>query len=210
MPSPTILWDTLVGRYRFRASGRFVPRKAIREAIEDSLANLERRTDSIQADYRAGRISLDVFREEMRDTIKFSQMAAQELAKGGRAQMTPADYGRAGQQIRVQYAYLDGWVADLAGGAPADAKMEGRAHQYLRAARTAFIAAETETFQGRGFDQIRTILHDAEHCAECIAEAARGFVPIGEHTPIGSRVCRSNDACTAEYRNSRTGEVLAA
>lgn len=210
MPVPSLSFNPATGRYRNVETGRFVPRPTVRRALEESLANLQRRTDTLADDLRAGRISLDEWRQEMRLTIKQVNMAAIEISVGGRAQMTQADYGEAGRIIRTEYGYLESWVNQIKAGLPIDNRMEPRARQYLVRGRTTFIDAETDAMRGRGFDEIRSRLHPAEHCAQCLAEAARGFVPISSHVPIGQRQCRHNDRCTVEYRNSRTGEVRAA
>ena len=197
-------------RYRDPDTGRFITRVAVRRALEESLTSLERRTDGLQDDLRAGRISLNDWRDEMRMIVKQTQMAALELSVGGRAQATQADYGRAGQQIRRQYGFLEAWVEQIKAGLPIDNRMEPRAAQYLQSARSSYLAHQAAAIRSQGFDQIHTVLHPGESCAECIAEEARGFVPIGAHVPIGSRTCRANDNCTAEFRNSQTGEVIAA
>lgn len=197
-------------RYRDPETGRFISRAAVRRALEESLTNLERLTDTLASDLRAGRISLLDWRQEMRGVIKQVHMAAAELAKGGRAQMTLADYGRAGQQIRRQYDYLEAWVEQIKAGLPVDGRMEPRAAQYLRSARVAYLAHQQAAFRQQGFDQTRSKLHPAEHCAQCIDEAERGWVSIGAEVPLGQRQCRANDRCTLEFRNSQTGEVLAA
>jgi len=197
-------------RYRDHETGRFVSRVAVRRTFEESLVNVERLTDSLADDLRAGRISLLEWRERMREAIKFSQMAALELTTGGRAQTTQADYGRAGQQIRRQYAYLEAWVEQIKAGLPIDNRMEPRAASYLQSALVSHRTHQRAALQAQGFDQIRSIRHPGESCAQCIAEEARGFVPIGQHVPIGQRQCLNHDNCTEEFRNSQTGEVLAA
>lgn len=204
----SVTWDA--NAFRFRRDGRFIARATVRLELEKSLANLTKLTDSLAGDLRSGRISLMDWRQEMRDIIKVTQMAAHEIASGGREQMTPADYGRVGQRTRVQYEYLEKWTFQIASGRPLGPELESRSRQYLTAGRVAFLAHDQRNMQTRGFDEIRSVLHPAEHCAECIAEAARGFVPIGEHIAIGSRQCLGNDQCTAEYRNSQTGQILAA
>ena len=196
-------------RYR-SPDGRFITRVAVRRALEESLTNLERRTDGLHDDLRAGRISLNDWRDEMRMIIKQTQMAALELSVGGRAQTTQADYGRAGQLIRRQYGFLEAWVEQIKAGLPIDNRMEPRAVSYLKAALVAHRTHQRAAFRAAGFDEIRSIRHPGESCAECIAEEARGFVPIGQHVPIGQRQCLNHDNCTEEYRNSQTGEVLAA
>ncbi len=197
-------------RYRDPKTGRYITQVAVRRALEESLANLVRLTDTLAGDLRSGRISLLKWRDEMRTIIKQTHLAAQELAVGGRRQMTQADYGRVGQQVRVQYGFLENWVQQIQAGKPVDATTESRARQYLRSARTAYMGHAARAMRERGFDEVRSVLHPAEHCAECLAEAGRGFVPLGALVPLGERICRANDRCSLEFRNSETGQVMAA
>lgn len=189
-----IQWEPDLGRFRDTLTGQLISRTQVRQALEESLGNLTRRTDTLADDLRSGRISLTEWRDEMRDTIKQTQMAAAELAKGGRQQMTQADYGRVGQATLRQYQYLENWVQEIQAGAPVDNRMEGRARQYLRAGRTSFLASEAEAMRDRGY-LARNVLDARESCAECIAETEKGLVPVGNLSLPGTRVCRGNCKC---------------
>jgi hypothetical protein len=189
-------------QYRHPESGRYISRAAVRRALEESLANLTRRTDTLADDLRAGRLSLAAWQEEMELTIKQTQMAAAELAHGGRAQMTQADYGLVGQRVRTQYQFLDSWARQISAGQPVDNRMEGRARQYLRAARSSFLALEADAMTERGFGLVRSVLHASESCAECISESQRGYVPVGQMSLPGQRTCLSNCRCTLVYAQS--------
>jgi hypothetical protein len=197
-------------RYRDPDSGRFVSRVAIRRTFEESLGNVERLTDTLASDLRAGRISLLQWREEMRGVIKQVTLAAHQLAVGGRAQMGDADNGRVGQAVRRQYAYLEAWVEQIKAGLPVDGRMEPRAAMYLRSAVTTFLEADRRQMQEQGFDVVHSVLHAGESCAQCIAERDKGYVPVAEIVLPGQRTCLANCNCTLVYARSRTGEVLAA
>ena len=108
-------YDEDEGRY-FYESGAVVSVLLIRRAVEASLEAVRRRTVELQADLRAGRISLMAWNEEMRLIIKQTQLMAVEIAAGGREAMTQRDYGRAGNVIRRQYGYLERWTAQIAEG----------------------------------------------------------------------------------------------
>jgi hypothetical protein len=60
------------------------------------------------------------------------------------------------------------------------------------------------------FDQERLELGIAEHCPECLADSARGFVRIGTLGSIGSRQCRTNCACRFLYRLGDDGQIFTA
>lgn len=186
-----VTWVPALGRYRL-PSGRFVSRLTVRTTFEQSLANLTKLTDSLAGDLRAGRISLNAWLDEMRDIVKQTHMAAAELARGGRAQMTPSDYGRVGQAVRRQYEFLDRWVAEIKDGG--SLQTEGRARQYLRASRSHYLSREAEEMERRGY-LARNVLRPGESCAECIAETSKGLVAPRFISPPGTRVCRGNCNC---------------
>lgn len=181
-------------QYRDPVTGRYISRTAVRRALEESLGNLTRLTDTLADDLRAGRLSVDAWQAEMKLIIRQTQMAAAEIANGGRAQMTQADYGRVGQQVRVQYAFLDNWVAEIRAGAPVDNRIEGRARQYIRSARTSFLTQEAAVMSQQGF-LARNVTRASESCAECLAEQAKGLVPVEQLSMPGTRVCRGNCKC---------------
>lgn len=194
MPTPSLAWDAASARYRDTDTGQWISRAAVRREVDQSLANLVRLTDTLADDLRAGRISLNTWRSEMRDVIKQTQLGTSAIAKGGLDQMTLADFGRVGQKIRTQYAYLDNWVQQIQAGRPLGAEVEARSRQYLRAGRSTFLALEAEDMADRGY-WARSVTRPGEHCAECLAEEARGLVPASSIVPIGSRQCLSNCHC---------------
>jgi hypothetical protein len=59
---------------------------------------------------RGRQVSLADWEVGMRRVVKNTHLNAIALERGGWANMTPADYGRAGQIIREQYGYLKGFA----------------------------------------------------------------------------------------------------
>lgn len=171
----------------------------MRRTLEQSLANLTRKTDSLADDLRAGRLSLNAWRDEMRQVVKQVSLASHELAVGGREQMTQADYGAVGQKVRREYAYLDRWAAQLEAGLPVSG---GRAKQYLLAGRTAYLKEESQQLERAGYDLVKSVLHVAESCAACITEASLGYIPVRQMILPGQRTCLSNCRCTLVYARS--------
>lgn len=203
-------WDAAARRYRSPV-GTFLSTGRALASLESDLRGLVVLTDNLTDDLRSGRLSLEAWRFQMMDVVKHVQMGAATLAKGGRAQMTDADYGRVGQLTRAQYQYLEEWTQEIArGDAPLDGRLTSRARLYVAAARPTYVAVRGKDVEDAGFDQERSILGNAEHCATCIAQDALGWQPRGQMIPIGQRECGNNDKCPVEFRNSTTGQVLAA
>jgi hypothetical protein len=137
----------------------------------------------------------------MRQEIKRTQLSTTSLLRGGWNQMTAADYGRVGSNVRVQYHYLDGFVGDLRSGRQRmDGSFFNRAKLYPANARVTFHEQQTAQLDALGYTEELNVLHPAEHCVECIDARARGWVPIGTNVPIGKRQCVGNDRCSMRYR----------
>ena len=90
--------------------------------------------------------------------------------------MTPADYGRAGQRIRQQYAFLNAFASQVASGQqPMDGRMVARAELYGQAGRSTYHLTERGEMEVRGMTEEQSIIHPADSCDECIAEAEVGW-----------------------------------
>jgi hypothetical protein len=209
MAPPTFTFDPVSGRYRGK-NGRFIRPKLIRDEVDRVAKASAARTKTLADALRAGRVDLQTWEIGMRQEIKTGHLAAAMAAKGGREQMTPADYGRVGQLVRRQYDYLAGFATEIQDGLPLDGRMTTRAGMYASAARGTYHQVERSEQRARGFDQERNVLGPVEnHCTgrgSCEEETRRGWVPIGDLIPVTGRLCKTNCKCRLVYRNSQTGE----
>ena len=118
--------------------------------------------------------------------------------------MTPAALGQVGSQLRTQYAFLDGFIADLDAGRPVDGNVSRQATMYVEAARNTYHRAERDSQRQAGMTEERNILdREARHCegpGSCPEQSALGWQPIGSLIPIGQRICLTSDRCRMEYR----------
>jgi hypothetical protein len=189
-------WSESAGRF-VDARGRFVDARPVVNDIADGASA---RMAAASERMLAGDLSLAEWQAEMMRTVKLSQLAASTIAHGGTARMGFPEYGAAGREIRNQYDYLRTFAAQVASGEqPLNGGLLSRARQYGQAARVTFEREYSRDQRNRGYQMERNVLHPAEHCAVCVSESARGWVPIGSLIPIGSRTCRANDRCTVAY-----------
>lgn len=191
-------------------TGRIVPPEAVKRALDAALQNNAAAARDLASQLRAGAIGVDEWELMMRSIVKSTQLYSSAAARGGWATMDARAFGLVGQRVRTQYAFLAKRAEQIVNGLPLDGAFLQSTTLYAKAAGPAYIAARADVVGRNGFDEIATDLHPAEHCEECIAEAARGFVKVGTEVPIGQRTCGHNDRCTARFRNSRTGEEIAA
>lgn len=206
-PRSYFRYNTTAKRY-VDTGGRFVSREAVRLGLDVALDGT--RADMLAASeaLRAGG-SLDVWISEMRLAAKDAALYSSAAARGGWAQMTPADYGRVGRMLRDQYAYLDRFAADIADPDKPyslDGAFLSRAGSYAYAGRRLYHAIEREEMEELGAAEERNVeLQGAEHCKgenSCEVETARGWVPLGALRPIGTRKCMNHCKCRIEYRDA--------
>lgn len=205
---PHFAWDPRSQRYRDARTGRFLPRKAIRAAMDGALGSAQKRVRALADQLRDGGSSLQDWQIQTAQSLKEIHLYSAALAKGGWDQMSPADFGRVGNVLRDQYGYLRNLAVAIAGGLLLDGRFGQRMTMYVQAGRATYHRTERAEMALRGFNEERNLRSAADSCAGCLAASASGWVPIGTLTPVGSRDCMSNCRCALEYRSISTGETL--
>ena len=111
-----------------------------------------------------GTITLEMWQAGMRDFIRVLHREAAIIAVGGAENMTPALWGYEGYLVKQQYAFLDGFAADIA--ANPEAWLNGR----LLARMQLYGRAEWGTFEeivkrkkiSEGYTEERRVLGRAD------------------------------------------------
>lgn len=197
-------FDPRAHRYRDLRTGRFVDwNRTVRPAVERASDALAREIRELGRRAGAGEITRLEFVDAMKDRLKIAHLLAYAAAKGGWAQMTPADFGRVGRELRRQYNYLRNFAADLAQGKLTEGQAAYRASLYARAAYATYENARRRAMQDAGFTEERRRRTAKESCPDCIEYARRGWQPIGTLPPIGQSQCIVNCRCYFEYRYRR-------
>lgn len=187
--TPELRWDKQANRYR-ASNGQFVARSAVVDSVQSVVDDTRRKVQALSQAYADGKITLLDWQIGMKDTLKAAHTLSAGIAMGGKANMTPADWGRVGQMIRVQYEALNRFALELEQG---KSMHLGRADQYAKAVRMTFINAER---LNRPFQQLaRWVRTKHESCAGCLEQAARGVQLLAAFPAIGSQQCRMNCGC---------------
>ena len=197
------------GRYRDER-GRFVASSTVRRELDRYLDNSDPAKALAEA-LRGRQVSLADWEVGMRRVVKNTHLNAIALERGGWANMTPADYGRAGQIIREQYGYLKGFAADIASGKQRlDGTLGTRAKLYSQAARTSLYKSKAANMSG-GVTHQRSIRSARDSCRQCLDLDRKVFRIDDTSFPLpGQRICRANCQCHLEYlRLGDSGEYEA-
>ena len=201
-------YDPISGRYR-AANGRFLSAKAVAALVDGRIDKLGRELRRFTRMLADGSITLDQWQGSVREALKLVHVQAAIIGNGGRETMGAADWGRIGQRLRVEYAYLQGFANDLLGGRVSVAQSLARIGLYAQSVRGSFWEGTSIRQEKQGYSLMRRILDSqANHCQDCLDYAARGVVPIGSLPLPGQRcACRANCRCTVKYLRQQAPSV---
>ena len=210
---PSYRWQPnagVSGRYQDAATGRFVGAQPVRRELDRYLDTADPAKALAEA-LRGRQVSLADWEVAMRRHVKNTHLNAIALERGGWANMTPADYGRAGQIIREQYGYLRGFAADIASGKQRlDGTLGTRAKLYTQAGRNSLYRSKAASMSDRVTHQ-RSIRGKRDSCWQCVELDRKVFRIDDTSFPLpGRRVCNHNCGCHIEYlRLGDSGEYEA-
>ena len=193
-------YDANLGRYR-RPSGQFMSQKAVMALVDgriDKLGQNLRRFTQMLAD---GNITIDQWQGSVREAIKAAHIQATVLGHGGKAGMGSAEYGRIGQRLRAEYAYLQNFASDILAGRVSAAMALARVQLYAESVRSSYWEGASIRQGKQGYSLMRRILDpQAQHCDDCLRYARAGLVAMGSLPMPGQRCeCRSNCKCQVQY-----------
>lgn len=201
-------YDRSSGRYRDER-GRFLSDKSVQTLIDgriDKLGSQLRRFTRMLAD---GSLTLDQWQGSVKEAIKAAHLQAAIIGHGGRTGMGSAEYGRIGQRLRQEYAYLENFARDLLAQRSSTGMALARIELYAQSVRGSYWEGTAIRKQQQGFGLMQRILDpQAQHCDDCRGYAARGVVPIGSVPLPGQRcACRARCRCTVRYLKQQTATV---
>lgn len=195
------IWDDGAGRYRDRATGRFITFQQLASALNVALRAAQRRIIRLAERLRSRAISVDEWALAMQNEIKTVHLYAGALARGGWGQLRELEIAQIQANLISQLDYFQRFEQQIRFGLPiTSGSFMVRSYMYANAARGTYDMIQRHTQSERGYTEERNILHPADHCNGCLEASVMGWVPIGSLTPIGFRTCLSNCQCTIDYR----------
>lgn len=194
-------WDPRLQRYVDPATSRMVSRQAVRTELDKALQNSRQQAKALAGQLQAGAINLQQFRSGMATVVKDVNCIGAATAKGGWGQMSAADWGRVGPEVKEQLQYLNRFTQDIAAGkVPLDGRFLNRAGQYSQTGRATEEKTARREAVNRGANEARRVLGQADHCGGCVEQDALGWRPVADVPGIGTQDCRHNCKCHIEYR----------
>lgn len=169
------LFDNASHRYRNTTTGQYVGQKQMTELRDQFAAAKREGAQALASDLSTGRKSVQEFEVAFRREIKNTFIDQYVLGKGGRGNMTQADWGAVGRMVRDQYMYANDFARDIAGGTLSQAQIAQRAGLYFESSTQAFE-------QGRS--------------------AGYGVPTLPQYPADGRTQCRSNCKCSWQIKDA--------
>lgn len=193
------IWDETSLRYR-SPRGRFVSARALKQSLNSYVRRSQKEIRRIASQVASGSLDVAEWQRLTANLVKSTHLASAALAKGGWAQMTKADFGRVGQGLRFHYERLARFAAEVESGRLAPGTIQMRAGMYAASAGGVYENTRRDA-AADVFTEERRVLGAAEHCPDCIEEAAKGWAPVGTLRKITDSACRTNCRCRFLFRN---------
>jgi hypothetical protein len=131
-------YEPQLRRYRDLRTGRFIGATALTPIRDQYNAQRQDALRQLTGKLSAGTMTVPEWVTAMRGEIKSTYLAQYMAGRGGREQMTPADWGRCGQMLAQQYSYLQRFALDVQAGKLTPAEAEARAALYAASSTQAF------------------------------------------------------------------------
>jgi hypothetical protein len=201
----TYRWNPRTRRY-IGENGRIVPKAAVDGAM-DSAVEVGRAEMAGYADALiAGDMSLPAYQVAMEASIKRMHLAAVATTRGGWANLTTSERGKAARAIQEQYRYLNkSCLAFSNGDREVNGRVRATSQMYASSARTAYGELDYDAAKDAAEAQVDThqerwIRHASDSCSGCVDQASKGWVGLGELPPIGSQQCLTQCKCSKSVR----------
>lgn len=194
-----VVFEQSTQRWRNRTTGRFVSNERVTNEMRRHVSATFGTLDTLTEQLYDGSITVQQWQTAVASELKDAHLAQAMFAKGGRANMTAADFGRVGGVLRDEYRYLDGFAQAIANGRQSRAQALARIKQYGKATQQSYWREYALASRGNIIWQ----LNPAEHCEDCIELAAGGpytAETLPTYPGAGETQCRGNCNCTLERR----------
>jgi len=201
-PGAVISFDR--SRLEYFNRSKVVPKPLVKAASDAASKEARFRLFDVTLKMSQGKLSVPEWTVEHDRWVKVLHGSESALGRGGLLEMTQADWLRAQERTAYQFGFSRAYYEDVANGrygVPGDDFMAdaalNRTRQYADAGRCTYENTVTENARDRlGHTHARRIVASGVNsCPDCIAVAARMWIPIREYPEIGSDQCRSGCQC---------------
>ncbi|MEP0872381.1 hypothetical protein NDA01_21435 [Trichocoleus desertorum AS-A10] len=199
-----VTYDRRTGQFH-GGDRRFIARAEVLRLVDAEAARLETRLSGHARLLTQDKIGVTEFQLRMAEDVKLSHLRMAAFGAGGEKQLNARHFGTAGQELKRQYKYLQGFGDAIGQGELSEKQILARAKSYGVSARTAFFKSEKLTRESYGAREAkRSLDSQARHCSSCLGHSTRGlWLPIGQVVAPGVDCeCNSRCRCRIVFRDA--------
>lgn len=219
---PSFYWDKKAGRYRYADTKRFLGRDAVATLTQKRIDQVRQDINTIGDLLVSRKISLATWQEATARSLKELHVQSYILNRGGKAQVTQADYLAMGRELKRQYGFLRQFATDINRGYSIGdrgqqtpmtvGRFRARLELYGNSGKAAATQGEAEAQRDRGAIAMKRKLGAVDrHCPSCLSYAAAGIQPTGA-LPLPTQECECGNRCRCSvqwYTVSQLAEAIA-
>jgi len=145
MPSPW-QWDDVSRRYRDVETGRYIGIRQMLPLRDTYVEAQKAEIDRLAGRLVRGDIDTAQWTAEFKQIMRTTYKDEYALGIGGRNNMTQADYGRIGAELRGQYTHLYKFADQIENGQLTEAQIRIRSRMYVDSATQAFERGNSRSY----------------------------------------------------------------
>jgi hypothetical protein len=182
----------------------------VEKLVDGRIDKLESSLKRITRMLSSGNITLDQWEGSVREAIKGAHIQAAIVGYGGKDNMGSGEFGRIGQRLRGEYAYLQSFARDLLEQRVSAPMAIARIGLYAQSVRGSYWQGTELRKQQQGYGLMERILDaQAKHCADCVRYASMRRVSIGALPLPGQRCeCGANCKCSVRYYRQQAPVIM--
>jgi hypothetical protein len=207
---PGYAYDSRLRGYGYvdLTTGRFVSKATIHGLLQDQADRSAATLGELARLATEGTITPRQFYEAMRNEVKLAYNVDCALARGGWAQVTPADWRKNGGHLKDEYRRLRDFAQDIADGKLTEKQAVARAKLYADSAYKRYWEIQKEEQAKAEMDEEHwQTVGDENVCPVCRGLEYLGWVPLGTLPLPGDphNGCR----CEKEWRKAPAEQAVA-
>ena len=193
-------FDPITQRYRYKDSGKFVGKEAIRNLTQKAINQVTQDINVIADLLIQRKITIATWEETTAKALKNLYTWNFTLGAGGINNLGSREYGVLGAELKRQYQHLRNFAEELRQGKITEAQFRSRVQMYVQGARNTFERGRTEAHSKSGYRWEKRKRTKTDSCPECISYEARSWQPINTLPNPGMECrCRARCGCFKEF-----------
>jgi hypothetical protein len=195
-------FDPKTHRYRYKKSGKFLGREAMKALTQKAINQVENDLLVI-ADLLVDRkISLTTWEQQTQEGLRRLHTWQYHLGIGGQANFKAEDQAVLNNRLVEEFGYLRGFTEALNSGNLSEAQFRYRLNLYVNNTDNTYELAFYKGHIRNGFKWERRKRSKDDSCAECFFYESLGWRTIGNLPNPGSQCsCKANCGCFKEFSN---------